>query len=116
MQLLVYITNEADRMPKVLSSLMKVGVNGATVVRCEGMLHMLASLGDDAAMPAFFNSAMRLFDDNLDHGKMMLAVMPDELIMKSKQAIKDICGGFDRPNTGIMFTVPVMHFEGVSKG
>ncbi len=35
------------------------------------------------------------------------------MILPSKEAIEKTCGSFEKPNTGVMFTVPVMHFEGV---
>ena len=41
--------------------------------------------------------------------------MKDESILAAKEAIQSVCGSFDEPNTGVMFTVPVMHFEGVIK-
>lgn len=46
---------------------------------------------------------------------MVLAVMKDEMVLKAKEAIQAECGSFDEPNTGVMFSVPVMHFEGVIK-
>lgn len=53
MQLLYFITNRTDRIPAVLARLSEAGVNGATVVNCEGMAHMLATSGE---APAFFGS------------------------------------------------------------
>lgn len=114
MQLLVYITNQADKMPHVLSGLMDKGVSGATVVNCEGMLHMLAA-SSQVETPALFGKVRSLFNDNEEQGKMMLAVMPDELIADAKQVIQSICGDFTKPNTGIVFSLPVMHFEGVTR-
>ena len=114
MQLLVYITNQSERMPQLLSELMENGVHGATVVNCEGMLHMLATAGN-IPVPALFGRVRSLFNENDEHGKMMLAVMPDEMIAGAKNTIERVCGDFDLPNTGIMFSVPVMHFEGVTK-
>ncbi len=114
MQLLVYITNQSDKMPEVLSGLMEAGVSGATFLNCEGILHVLSS-SKSTKLPAFFGQERSLFDYSDNNGKMMLAVMPDELIVPAKQVIRNICGDFDKPNTGIVFTVPVMHFEGVSR-
>ena len=113
MQLLVYITNQGSKMPEVLSGLMSVGVSGATVLNCEGMLHMLATTSG-VEKPAMFNRIRSLFNEDGEEGKMMLAVMPDELVLSAKEVIEHNCGGFDHPNTGIMFTLPVMHFEGVT--
>lgn len=114
MQLLVYITNQGEKMPEVLSGLMEQGVSGATVVNCEGMLHLLTHTAG-VEKPAMFNRIRTLFyEEGEEDGKMMLAVMPDELILSAKGIIEKVCGGFDQPNTGIMFSLPVMHFEGVT--
>ena len=114
MQLLVFITNHSEHLPRLLSAFTAQGVSGATIVNCEGMLHMLAAC-ENIEKPAFFSKARSLFDDSGEQGKMVLAVMPDERVADSKEAIRQICGDFDRPNTGIMFTLPVMHFEGVTR-
>lgn len=113
MQLLYFITNRTDRIPAVLARLSEAGVNGATVVNCEGMAHMLTTSGE---APAFFGSLRSLFNtEETGEGKMVLAVMKDEMVLKAKEAIQAECGSFDEPNTGVMFSVPVMHFEGVIK-
>lgn len=114
MQLLVYISNHSDVMPHILSGLMDIGVSGATVVSCEGMYHALAS-NPDFKLPAFFNNMRTMFGADADTGKMMFAVMPDELVLSAEQVIKDLCGDFHQPNTGIVFTLPVMRFSGVTK-
>ncbi|MGI6192494.1 MAG: hypothetical protein ACOYI3_02855 [Christensenellales bacterium] len=113
MQLLVYITNQSTKMPEVLGSLVKVGVSGATVVNCEGMARLLGSDGGSSDDAPMFGVIRSLFNSEYEQGQLLLAVMPDEMILPAKEAIKSICGDFDQPNTGIMFTVPVMHFEGV---
>ena len=113
MQLLVYITNQGNKMPELLSALMEEGVSGASVLNCEGMLHMLAT-ASGVERPAMFGRIRNLFNDEDVDGKMMIAVMPDEKILNAQAVIERICGDFKQPNTGIMFTVPVMHFEGVT--
>ena len=57
MQLLYFITNRSERIPAVLARLSEAGVNGATVVSCEGMAHMLA---ESVEAPAFFGSLRSL--------------------------------------------------------
>ena len=114
MQLLVYISNQADHMPRVLSGLMNAGVKGATVVKCEGMLSALAS-NPEFELPAFFSRSRAKFNIEGESGKMLLAVMPDELILTAENVIRDICGDFRKPDTGVMFSLPVMRFAGVSK-
>ncbi len=44
---------------------------------------------------------------------MLFAVLREEQIGVAKSCIHDVCGSLDRPNAGIMFTVPVTSVEGV---
>ena len=45
---------------------------------------------------------------------MILAVLKDEDIPRVREIIHGIAGDMKLPNTGILFTVPVMNWEGVS--
>jgi hypothetical protein len=40
-------------------------------------------------------------------------VLPEGKVETAKSVIREVTGGFDKPNTGIMFTVPISSTEGV---
>lgn len=105
MQLLVYISNQSTKMPEVLGSLVKVGVSGATVVNCEGMARLLGSDGTDEATP-MFGAIRSLFNSEYEQGQLLLAVMPDELILPAKEAIKKYAAILTSPTPVLYLRFP----------
>ena len=81
------------------------------MVDCEGMLQTLAA--DSIEPPPFFSSLRKFINPDHEPGKMLFAVLREEQIGVAKSCIHDVCGSLDRPNAGIMFTVPVTSVEGV---
>ena len=60
-----------------------------------------------------FGSLRKFINPDHEPGKMLFAVLREEQIGVAKSCIHDVCGSLDRPNAGIMFTVPVTSVEGV---
>jgi hypothetical protein len=44
---------------------------------------------------------------------MLLFVLKDDEISKTKRTIHSVLGDFNSPNTGIMFTLPIDSTEGI---
>ena len=103
MLLFIYITNRVATVSPILQKMAERGIHGATMVDCEGMLQTLAA--DSIEPPPFFGSLRKFINPDHEPGKMLFAV--------AKSCIHDVCGSLDRPNAGIMFTVPVTSVEGV---
>ena len=112
MQLLVHITNHETSVTPILSAMMKEGIHGATVVDCEGMLSAIDHSSEEP--PPIFGSLRAFLNPERQPNKMILAVLKDEDIPRVREIIHGIAGDMKLPNTGILFTVPVMNWEGVS--
>lgn len=111
MLLFIYITNRVATVSPILQKMAERGIHGATMVDCEGMLQTLAA--DSIEPPPFFGSLRKFINPDHEPGKMLFAVLREEQIGVAKSCIHDVCGSLDRPNAGIMFTVPVTSVEGV---
>ena len=112
MQLLVHITNHETSVTPILSKMMEAGIHGASIVDCEGMLSALDHNSDFA--PPIFGSLRAFINPDRQSNKMIMAVLKDEDVPVVREIIHSIAGDMKLPNTGIMFTVPVMNWEGVS--
>ncbi len=112
MQLFVYISNNTDTMSPILARLMEANISGATTVDCKGMLTALNE--SDIEAPPIFGSLRMFLNPQHESGKMLFIVLKDEDVAKVKDVIHEVCGSLNLPNTGILFTVPVMNWEGVS--
>ena len=111
MQLFVYISPNPEVVSPLMAELMNQGIHGATSVDCHGMLTEVA--GADEAPPVF--STLRKFlNPEHESGKMVFIVLRDEDIPLAKEAVHKVCGDLRMPNTGVLFSVPVMNWEGVS--
>ena len=112
MQLFVYITSDPDSMSPILAELLEKQIHGATTVDCKGMLTALNE--SSVEPPPIFGSLRHFLNPEHQSGKMLFIVLKDEEVPTVKEVIHDVCGSLKEPNTGILFTVPVMNWEGVS--
>ena len=111
MQLFVHITTLEESVTPIFQKLMEAGLQGASVVDCQGMLTTLSACGEDAPI---FSSLRQFINPCRQTNKMILIVLKDEDVPRVKDIIHSVTGDLRSPNTGILFTVPVMNWEGVS--
>ena len=45
--------------------------------------------------------------------KTIFMVVPDEKVATVSAIVNEVTGGLDHPDTGILFTVPIDHVEGM---
>lgn len=113
MQLLVHITSHEDSVNPIMKKLMEVGIHGASVLDCEGMLQAINRNSVDA--PSIFGGLRQFVNPDRQQNKMIIILCKDEEVEKAKQMIHDVSGDLKLPNTGVMFTLPVSSWEGMSK-
>lgn len=109
MQLLIYITNHEDTVRPIMEKIAANGIKGATVVDCEGMLKSLNEDSVDA--PAIFGGLRQFVNPGQAKNKMMFILLKDEQIQTVVDAIHGVAGSLQKPNSGIVFTVPVTRWE-----
>lgn len=112
MQLLVYIMKKTERLPQVLAGFMREGISGTTVLDSQGALPLIHQKGVDD--PPAFGALRRFLNPHGSPEKMILVVLEDELCEKAFRVIRETVD-IDQPDTGIFFTLPVSHVEGLSK-
>lgn len=114
MQMLVFITKQVDCINPILADLLSRNISGATVIDCEGMLKAINESSIDP--PPVFGSLRHLINPGQETVKMLMILPRDEeKLAMVKQIIHEHAGKLDKPNSGIMFEVPVMNVEGVPK-
>ena len=112
MQLLVHITTHETSVSPILAKMMDAGIHGATVVDCEGMLSAIDRSSEEP--PPIFGSLRAFLNPERQQNKMIMVVLKDEDIPAVREIIHSVAGDMKLPNTSILFTVPVMNWEGVS--
>ncbi len=108
MELLGYILTRSQMLDTVLSALSADGLRGATILPCKGMAHQLAKTDD-----AYLQSLRALFAQEDSDNQLILMIGTPDQISRAKAVIRKVMGDFSRPNTGLMFTLPLLDVEGI---
>ena len=112
MQLLVHITNHETSVAPIMSAMMDAGLKGATVIDCQGMLTALNQSSEEP--PPIFGSLRAFINPERQSNKMIIVLLKDEDVPTVREIVHNVAGDLRLPNTGILFTLPVMTWEGVS--
>jgi CBS domain-containing protein/nitrogen regulatory protein PII len=109
-ELLVIILDDLERLPDLLKALHNTGVTGATLLSSIGgyrASNWLDEIGLAGLAKMFGSAELKR--------RTILAVVDEETIDAAIAAAEQAVGGFGRPNSGVLFTVPVTRTVGISK-
>jgi len=109
-ELLVIILDDLERLPDLLKALRKAGVTGATLLTSVGG-HRASNWLDEIGLAGL----AKMFGNTELKRRTILAVVDAETIDAAVAAAEQAVGGFGRPNSGILFTVPVTRTIGIHK-
>ena len=118
MQLFVYITKKEDSIRPLVDKLVNKGLKGGTIVDCNGMLSVLDDESElnieDLNISSIFGSIRQLIEPELVKHQMLLMVLKDEDVKTVKDCVHEVVGNLKEKSAGILFTVPITNWEGVS--
>ena len=109
MKLLVFVLNQVDRLGAVLKKLEYANYSGATVLDSRGMGVILSKYFGGSLLGSLY----AMMDPDQDESRTVFMVLQEEEVPKVIALIEEEAGGFDEPNTGIAFTVPVDFVKGI---
>ena len=109
MQLLFIVLNKTECLDDILTQFGENGICGATVIDSRGMAQ---SLYDHDEL-RFVASLRMLFEPSHEENKTIFLVLEEDKVATVSQIVNQVTGGLDNPDTGILFTVPVQHIEGL---
>ncbi len=110
MQVVTLVLNKAECLEELLEALLASGIRGGTVLDSTGMMRVIDQSGDDLPM---FGAFRHLFDPERKSSKTILMVLEDDMVDTARRVIKDVTGGLDQPDTGILFAMPALFVEGM---
>jgi len=109
-ELLVIILEDAGLLQVVLQKLYDAGVTGVTVIDSVGGYRTQSWLKDIG-----LGGIVNLFQNRDNAQKMLLSVMESDLVDGAIAAAEQAVDGFGRPESGILFTIPIGHTVGLYK-
>jgi nitrogen regulatory protein PII len=110
MKLVVIILNKIEYLEDIIYGLVEIGVSGATVYDSTGMGHILSD------KTPIFAGLKDAFPGSSPTNKTIYAVVKEDMVNDIASILEDVCGSFNQPGTGIMFTLPVEDVWGFNPG
>lgn len=111
MQVLVCVLNKVSALEDIFKNLSDHNLHGATVLSSKGMAHILAESEDIR----FMESLIMLLNPENSESKTFFMVICDERVDEAISVIDESVGGINNPDTGVIFTLPVLRMEGFGK-
>ena len=111
MKLMIYVLNDVHLLDKFLIALKENNVRGATILNSTGMGRMLSE-NDDMNL---FGSFKFLFDGPRSESRVILIALEDEQVECVLNIIETFAGDLSKPNSGIVFTLPIDYIKGYKK-
>lgn len=113
MQLMVIVLKKPACLSPLLSRLDEAGIHGATVVESTGMRQILGA--DSVEPPPAFGALRQVLNPEREQSRTVFIVLKTEQVAAAEKVVHEVTGGFDKPDSGILFVVPVTHHEGIVK-
>ena len=110
MQLLLLVLNDLEMLTPLLETLMANNIRGATILNSTGMARELCRNGEDYPI---FGTLRYLMDPEREESRTIFMVLREEQLALAKKIIREMLGDLNRPDTGIMITLPVSSAEGI---
>ncbi len=111
MKLLIIVLNKVECLDRMLTKFGKQNIPGATILDSKGMAQELEAHDE----LRFLGSLRMLMNPAHKENKTIFMVIPDEKVAAVSAIVNEVTGGLNKPDTGILFTVPIDYAEGMGK-
>lgn len=113
MQAFFLVLNKIECLEPILESMLENGFSGATILESTGMMRVLDS--DQNVDLPMMGLLRHFYSPERKKSKTMFTLIQDDQKDKLLGIINKCVGGLDKPDTGIVFVLPVNYVEGVNK-
>ncbi len=110
LQLLLIVLNKVEKLDELLEKFLDQGFRGATILSSTGMV---SELGKNIENYPIFASLRYLIDQDRKENKTIFMVLKEEQVEQAKQIIREVIGDLSKPNTAVIFTLPILSSEGI---
>lgn len=106
--MLVIVLNRVELLDKMLAAMKDANIPGATVLNSIGMAHELAGMEDSYVI----GSLRAMLASNRRESKTIFTVIDADRITDATQVV-DAVIDLQKPDTGILFAIPVLFAAGI---
>ncbi len=112
MKLVTIILNKTECLDDLLEQFTENNISGATIIDSKGMVQEL--IEHDHEDMFFLMSLRSLMAPSHKENKTIIMVAKDEDVERISKIVNKATGGLNNPDTGILFTLPIDYWEGIS--
>lgn len=112
MKLVTIILNKTECLDELLEEFSNNNLSGATIIDSRGMVQELYEHDNEDL--SFLVSLRSLMEPSHKENKTIIMVAKDEDVKVISRILNKAVGGINKPDTGILFTLPIDHLEGIS--
>jgi len=109
MKLLIFVLNDIEKLEPILTKLEHKGIRGATIIQSRGMAMALENYFDGS----FLGSLRAVLEPDREENRTVFMVIDEEKIPIVVEIIEATVGSLDRPNSGIVFSLPLDFIKGL---
>ena len=110
MQLLLIVLNKVEKLDELLEAFLDKGFSGATILNSTGMVSELAKNIENYPI---FSSLRYIIDLDRKENKTIFMALKDEQVESAKEIVRGIIGDRPKPDTAVLFTLPILTAEGI---
>jgi len=111
MNLLVVVLNHEQHLRTLLERLPEIDVRGATVIGSTGMGQLLAA---DVPIFSTLSKVLSGATNRVENFTVFSVIRTEETLEKAVALVHEIAGDLKKPNSGILFVIPVTRIEGLA--
>ncbi len=108
MQLVVIVLNKIEVLDKMLKEFGNANIPGATILDSKGMAMELGEIDE----LRFLGSLRMMLNPAHHESRTIFLVVDEEKIPTISEILNNVTGGLEKPDTGVMFSLPVNYTEG----
>jgi len=113
MKLFVLILNRTEKLNDLMLAFAKEKICGATILESTGMARKLGGIKRIEEEVPFFATIRKYIDGDDDKkSKTILVVIREDQLDTVVRVTEEVVGDFSKPDTGIMFTIPIDFVKG----
>ncbi len=107
MKLVLIFLNKVEYLEDLMSAFLEIGLTGATVLTSIGMGRIISH-----HIP-IFAGLQDAFAGSSPANKTIVSVVDEDMVDKIAEVLKDVCGDFNEPGSGIMISLPIDKIYGL---
>ena len=114
MKLLTLILKQTNLISELNDELKNIGIHHGTIIDAKSMTKGLSAWSDDSIIIGGVIRRAKNFEYN-EECTMILFFLKDDLLQEAEEVIKKVIGDINKPETAVMFTVPIDFAEGLGE-